>query len=94
LIPIVRSHHERWVGTGYPDKSSRDGIALVARIVAVADTFDAMTSQRPYRAALPPQFAFLELLSKAGSHFDPHIVQSFVRLRPRVEEIMRSGRAE
>ena len=47
LIPIVRSHHERWDGTGYPDKFSRDRIALVARIVAVADTFDAMTSHRP-----------------------------------------------
>ncbi len=90
LIPIVRSHHERWDGSGYPDKIGRDHISLIARIVAVADTFDAMTSHRPYRPALPPQLAFLELLSKAGTHFDPHVVQSFVRLRPRIEEIMRT----
>jgi putative nucleotidyltransferase with HDIG domain len=90
LIPIIRSHHERWDGTGYPDKIGKGDIALSARIVAVADTFDAMTSHRPYRPALPPQLAFLELLSKAGTHFDPHVVQSFIRLRPQVEDIMRT----
>jgi HD-GYP domain-containing protein (c-di-GMP phosphodiesterase class II) len=90
LVPIIRSHHEHWDGTGYPDKIARDNIALPARIVAIADTFEAMTSQRPYRPALPPQIAFLELLSKAGTHFDPHVVQSFVKLRSRVEEIMRA----
>lgn len=93
LVPIVRSHHERWDGTGYPDKVGKDSIALTARIVAVADTFDAMTSNRPYRPALPMQLAFLELLSKAGTHFDPHVVQSFIRLRPKVEEIMRTHSA-
>lgn len=93
IVPIVRSHHERWDGSGYPDKLGKSDIALTARIVAVADTFDAMTSHRPYRPALPPQLAFLELLSKAGTHFDPHVVQSFVRLRPKVEDIMRSHAA-
>lgn len=90
IVPIIRSHHERWDGTGYPDKLGRDKIAMTARIVAVADTFDAMTSHRPYRPALPPALAFLELLSKAGTHFDPHVVQSFVKLRPKVEGIMKS----
>jgi HD-GYP domain-containing protein (c-di-GMP phosphodiesterase class II) len=90
VIPILRHHHERWDGSGYPDNLGRDKIALTARIVAVADAFDAMTSQRPYRPALPPQLAFLELLSKAGTHFDPQIVQAFLRLRPKVEDLMRS----
>lgn len=91
LIPIIRSHHERWDGTGYPDKIGRDSIAMTARIVAVADTFDAMTSHRPYRPAFPPQLAFLELVSKAGTHFDPQIVHAFFRLRPKVEEILRKN---
>lgn len=90
IVPIIRSHHERWDGTGYPDKIGRDTIAITARIVAVADTFDAMTSHRPYRPALPPQLAFLELLSKAGTHFDPQIVRSFVKLRTKVESIMKT----
>jgi putative nucleotidyltransferase with HDIG domain len=92
LVPIVRNHHERWDGSGYPDKIGQNKIALTARIVAVADAFDAMTSHRPYRPAMPPQLAFLELLTKAGSHFDPQIVQSFLRLRPKVEEMMQAHR--
>ena len=93
LVPIVRSHHERWDGTGYPDHLNSEKIAQVARIVAVADTFDAMTSNRPYRPALPPQLAFMELLSKAGTHFDPKAVQAFVRLRPKVEDLMRTHKS-
>ena len=92
LVPIVRHHHERWDGSGYPDKIGQNKIALTARIVAVADAFDAMTSHRPYRPAMPPQLAFLELLTKAGSHFDPQVVQSFLRLRPKVEEMMQTHR--
>jgi putative nucleotidyltransferase with HDIG domain len=92
LVPIVRHHHERWDGSGYPDKIGQNKISLTARIVAVADAFDAMTSHRPYRPAMPPQLAFLELLTKAGSHFDPQIVQSFLRLRPKVEEMMQAHR--
>jgi hypothetical protein len=86
VIPIVRSHHERWDGTGYPDRLANEGISQMARIVAVADAFDAMTSDRPYRTAMPVEAAFTELFTKAGSHFDPTIVQAFLRLRPRVEE--------
>jgi HD-GYP domain-containing protein (c-di-GMP phosphodiesterase class II)/pSer/pThr/pTyr-binding forkhead associated (FHA) protein len=86
VIPIVRHHHERWDGTGYPDRLASDQIEQVARIVAVADAFDAMTSDRPYRPALPPEAAFAELLSKAGTHFDPACVEAFLGLRSRVEE--------
>jgi HD-GYP domain-containing protein (c-di-GMP phosphodiesterase class II) len=88
IIPIVRNHHERWDGSGYPDGLSRDHIAVTARIVAVADAFDAMTSNRPYRTAMPSDLAFLELLRKSGSHFDPACVSAFLRLRPRIEARM------
>jgi HD-GYP domain-containing protein (c-di-GMP phosphodiesterase class II)/pSer/pThr/pTyr-binding forkhead associated (FHA) protein len=89
VIPIVRHHHERWDGSGYPDRLAREQIAQVARIVAVADAFDAMTSDRPYRPALPPDVAFAELLDKAGSHFDPVCVEAFLGLRARVEELLK-----
>jgi len=85
VIPIVRHHHERWDGTGYPDRIGRDKIALTARIVAVADAFDAMTSSRPYRPAMPAQLAFLEILSKAGSHFDPNCVEALLKIRQKFE---------
>ena len=88
VVPIVRHHHERWDGKGYPDGLGRDQIALSARIVAVADSFDAMTTDRPYRSAMPSQQAFLELMSRAGSHFDPACVQAFIRARTQVEDLM------
>ncbi|MCI0683397.1 MAG: HD domain-containing protein [Gemmataceae bacterium] len=91
IVPIVRHHHERWDGTGYPDKLGRDRIALTARIVAVADAFDAMTSHRPYRPAMPPPLAFLEILSKAGTHFDPGCVQAFLRLRAKIEAVLKQS---
>jgi HD-GYP domain-containing protein (c-di-GMP phosphodiesterase class II) len=91
MIPIVRHHHEHWDGSGYPDGLAGDQIARVARIVAVADAFDAMTSDRPYRKAFPVDDAFAELTRKAGSHFDPELVAAFLRLRPYVESIMKQS---
>jgi putative nucleotidyltransferase with HDIG domain len=88
MIPIVRNHHERWDGTGYPDRQRQKQIALMARIVCVADAFDAMTSHRPYRPALPAETAFLELLKHAGSHFDPDCVHAFLRQRRKVEQLL------
>jgi HD-GYP domain-containing protein (c-di-GMP phosphodiesterase class II) len=85
LIPIVRHHHERWNGMGYPDGLASDGISPLARVVAVADTFDAMTSDRPYRPALSVEQAYGELMAQAGHHFDPQYVEAFCRLRPRLE---------
>ncbi len=84
VIPIVRNHHERWDGQGYPDHQSGEQISQLARIVAVADAFDAMTSDRPYRRALALDHAFAELRDKAGTHFDPACVQAFLRLQARV----------
>jgi HD-GYP domain-containing protein (c-di-GMP phosphodiesterase class II) len=88
MIPIIRNHHERWDGTGYPDHLSGEAIPLLARIVAVADAFDAMTSDRPYRQAMTPAEAFHELQDKAGTHFDPDCAAAFLRLRPRVEAML------
>ncbi len=89
MIPIVRHHHERWDGTGYPDRLKQDQTPLIARIVSVADAFDAMTSDRPYRLAMPSDRAFLELIGKAGTHFDPNCVYAFMRLRQKIEARMK-----
>ncbi len=71
---IVRSHHERFDGTGYPDGLAGQAIPLEARIIACADTWHAMRTDRPYRAALPFEEAARQLLAEAGSHFDPAVV--------------------
>jgi HD-GYP domain-containing protein (c-di-GMP phosphodiesterase class II) len=88
LLPIVRSHHERWDGTGYPDGLSGERIPRLARVVAIADAFDAMTSDRPYRAALPADVAFAEIERRSGTQFDPAYARAFLRLRPRIEELL------
>jgi diguanylate cyclase (GGDEF)-like protein len=74
---IVRSSHERWDGTGYPDGLAGGAIPLGSRIVFVADAFDAMTSDRPYRKALTPDQALRELRDCAGTQFDPVVVEAF-----------------
>ncbi len=89
MIPIVKHHHERWDGSGYPDGLAGERIPLIARIVSVADAFDAMTSDRPYRTAMPIEQAYAELIHKAGSHFDPECVQAFLRLKTKVSAAAR-----
>lgn len=74
---VVRSHHERLDGSGYPDGLRNDAIPLLARIAAVADVFDAMTSARPYRPAQPTWEAYDEIVGSAGRLFDPEIVSMF-----------------
>jgi HD-GYP domain-containing protein (c-di-GMP phosphodiesterase class II) len=76
-VDTIRHHHERWNGTGYPDGLEGERIPLGARIIAVADAFDAMTSDRVYRAALPVDVAFAELAKGRGTQFDPQIVDLF-----------------
>jgi HD-GYP domain-containing protein (c-di-GMP phosphodiesterase class II) len=76
----VRGHHERWDGRGYPDKLAGENIPLGARIIAVADAFDAMTTTRPYRKALPVAEARRRLSEGAGSQWDARIVTAFLRL--------------
>ncbi len=76
-IPGVRHHHEKFNGRGYPDGLAGDKIDITARIIAVADSFDAMTSNRPYREGLSLDAAFEELRKYSGSQFDPEIVDAF-----------------
>jgi GAF domain-containing protein len=77
-IPLVRHHHESWDGRGYPSGLKGKRIPLGSRVIAVADTYDAMTTDRPYRAALPPDRAYEEIVSRAGLQFDPEVVAAFV----------------
>jgi len=77
-IPLVRHHHERWDGNGYPDRLVGEGIPLGARIFAIADTLDAMTSDRPYRAAKSFAEARAEIARCMGSQFDPQVVEAFL----------------
>ena len=76
-LHVVRSHHERWDGTGYPDGLAGEEIPLGARIFALADTLDAMTSDRPYRQALSWERATDEILGQTGQQFDPRVVKAF-----------------
>lgn len=78
-IPIVLHHHERWDGKGYPDGLKGEQIPEEARLLSVADTFDAITSDRPYRAGSLPEVAYKEILSESGHQFDPKIVDAFKR---------------
>jgi HD-GYP domain-containing protein (c-di-GMP phosphodiesterase class II) len=78
--PIVRACHERWDGLGYPDGKSEQEIPVEARIVLVCDAFHAMTTDRPYRKALPAAEAVSRLRESAGTQFDPTVVEAFTRL--------------
>jgi HD-GYP domain-containing protein (c-di-GMP phosphodiesterase class II) len=73
----VRAHHERWDGRGYPDGLRGPNLSIVARILTVADAFDAMTSSRAYRKGLPPDVAIERLEQEAGSQFDAELVAHF-----------------
>ena len=88
-LKIVRSHHERWDGRGYPDELTRDEIPVGARIFAVADALDAMTSHRPYRRAMSWESARAEIVDQSGRQFDPMIVEAFVAIEPELCEIRR-----
>lgn len=91
IIPIVKHHHEKYDGNGYPSKLKGDDIPYLARITAIADTFDAMTSVRPYRHALPIDIVKEEFKKFSGSQFDPEITQVFLDILEneynKVEEI-------
>jgi len=80
IVPGVRHHHERWDGDGYPGRLKGENIPLLARIILVADTFDAMTSTRPYRPGLPVDVALAELRRCAGSQFEQRMADTFIRL--------------
>jgi two-component system cell cycle response regulator len=77
VAKLVRSSHERWDGTGYPDRLPGQDIPLGARVVGVADAFNAMTSERPYSPAVAKDLAIMELRRHAGTQFDPVVVEAF-----------------
>jgi ribonuclease P protein subunit RPR2 len=83
-LHVVRSHHERWDGGGYPDGIGGYTIPLAARVFAVADSLDAMTSDRPYRRALPWEAAHDEIRAQSGCQFDPEVVRAFYACEERL----------
>lgn len=86
VLPAVRSHHERWDGSGYPDGLAGDSIPITARILAVADVYDALTSSRAYRAAWTGPSALTELQAQAGTLFDPVVVDAFAAILDATEQ--------
>ena len=96
ILPGIRHHHERYDGKGYPDGLKGKKIPFYARIIAVADAFDAMTSDRPYRKGLPIEIARKEIEENSGTQFDPECADAFLRELDenpeRIEEIIKRGR--
>jgi cyclic di-GMP phosphodiesterase len=86
-VEVIRCHHERWDGKGYPSGLAGEAIPAGARVFAVADAFDAMTSDRPYRKAIPFDHACLEIADGAGSQFDPAVVEAFTTLVPGLPDL-------
>jgi putative nucleotidyltransferase with HDIG domain len=84
VVPIVRCHHENWDGSGYPRGIAGVNIPLGARILSVVDCFDAVTSDRPYHRRLPPEAAIAILHERRGRMYDPHVVDTFVRIYPQL----------
>ena len=90
-MPIVKSHHENWDGTGYPAGLRGEEIPLAARILTVVDCFDALTSDRPYRGAMSTAEAFGILQARRGTMYDPQVVDRFIALQPQLAATMRQG---
>src|SRR5207245_4475998 len=88
VVPIVRSHHEKWNGTGYPDGLSGEGIPIGARILSVVDCFDALTSERPYRRAVSADEAMALLRAESGRSYDPRVVDCIERRYKELEEVV------
>jgi len=92
LLPGVRHHHERYDGKGYPDGLSGQNIPLIARFLAIADTYDAMTSDRPYRAGLDQEVALCEIEKGAGTQFDPELAPAFAAMMRELHAVGRPRR--
>jgi HD-GYP domain-containing protein (c-di-GMP phosphodiesterase class II) len=79
-VPLIRHHHERWDGKGYPDRLAGDAIPLEACVVGLADAWDAMTTDRPYHRALTREEAAEQVRKGRGTQFAPHVVDAFFRV--------------
>ncbi len=90
-VEIARSHHERWDGSGYPDRLSGEAIPLSARLVALADVYDALRSRRVYKPALSHHLAVEQMLERSPGHFDPGLLEAFRRAAPHFERIFRDA---
>jgi putative two-component system response regulator len=88
---IAESHHERWDGSGYPKGLAGEAIPLAARIVAIADVFDALTTERPYKKALPIADALAILAAERGRHFDPTCLDAFLSAYAEMDQSDASG---
>ena len=93
VLPVVLHHHEQWDGKGYPHQLAGEQIPLLARIVAVADAFDAMGSDRPYRQGMPDEKLDAVLRDGAGKQWDAAVVAAFFAARDDIREISRRGRS-
>jgi len=89
IVPIVRQHHERFNGKGYPEGLAGEAITLGARILAVADVYDALSSERPYRTAMEPDQALHIIEENSGSHFDPFVVEAFFKVIEKDRELQK-----
>jgi HD-GYP domain-containing protein (c-di-GMP phosphodiesterase class II) len=89
-IDIAEGHHERWDGTGYPNGWMGEEIPLSARIVAVADVFDALTSRRPYKEPFSYEDSIRIIIDGRSKHFDPDIIDSFVKYNNKIKELYNS----
>lgn len=91
---VAQYHHEKWNGKGYPEGLKGEDIPLCARIMAVADVFDALTSERCYKKAMSVDQAYEIIEESSGSHFDPVVVEAFVKLRPKIEQYLKTEESD
>ncbi len=91
IASVVRSHHEKFDGTGYPDRLAGEGIPLAARILSVVDSFDALTSERPYRRPLSRDEALAQIQEESGTSFDPRVVECLIANFDRIESMIASS---
>ncbi len=94
VVPIVRSHHERWDGLGYPDGLVGEDIPLGGRILSMVDMYDALTSERPYRRAIPAEQALQIIRSNVGTQFDPRLADLFIETLPSMDAAIAAMSAE
>src|SRR5207253_9263579 len=93
VLDVVRHHHERWDGTGYPDRLAGDDLPVLARVAALADALDAMVSERVYRTRLHFDSAVAEIKAGRGSQFDPAVVSAFLAAEATIRDLVQSADA-